>query len=420
MRRAVFLDRDGTINAMVTDPDHGIVDSPATVEDFRLLPGVGEAIRQINEAGFLVAVVSNQPGVAKGRFAARHLEALTQRMREDLARFRAKLDAVYYCLHHPEATVEELRVVCGCRKPRPGLLLEASRSLGVDLSLSYMVGDGIADIQAGAAAGCRTIWLGRRRCDVCQVMEQEGVSPDYTAGSLREAVDLILAREGCRPAASPAHHTGGSGGGGGSSVQSLPDPYISRYLSELKEIADRLDTNEIGRMARALAALRERGGRLFVLGVGGGAGHASHAVCDFRKIAGLEAYTPGDNVAELTARVNDEGWESVFVHWLRGSRLRSSDMVLVFSVGGGDLDRHISPNLVRALEYAREVGATICGVVGRDGGYTRRVADVCIVVPTVNPSAVTPYTETFQAAIWHLLVSHPLLQEAPMKWESGR
>jgi D-sedoheptulose 7-phosphate isomerase len=173
-------------------------------------------------------------------------------------------------------------------------------------------------------------------------------------------------------------------------------------------------------MANLLAALRERRGRLFLLGVGGGAGHASHAVCDFRKIAGIEAYTPADNVSELTARVNDDGWEAVFVNWLKGSRLSANDMVFVFSVGGGDLEHNISPNLVRALQHAQEVGASICGVVGRDGGYTVQVADACVVIPTVNPQTVTPHTESFQALIWHLLVSHPALQVSAMKWESVR
>jgi D-sedoheptulose 7-phosphate isomerase len=176
----------------------------------------------------------------------------------------------------------------------------------------------------------------------------------------------------------------------------------------------------IDRMVDFLVALRERGGRLFVLGVGGGAGHASHAVNDFRKIAGIEAYTPIDNVSELTARVNDEGWESVFVNWLKGSRLNGNDMIFVFSVGGGDLERNISPNLVRALQYAREVGASICGVVGRDGGYTAQVADAGVVIPTVNSETITPHTESFQALIWHLLISHPALQMSPMKWESVR
>jgi len=169
-----------------------------------------------------------------------------------------------------------------------------------------------------------------------------------------------------------------------------------------------------------LVDLRRRGGRLFILGVGGGAGHASHAVNDFRRIAGIEAYAPTDNVSELTARINDDGWESSFAGWLRGSRLAQRDMVLVFSVGGGDLERNVSANLVRALEHAREVGATICGVVGRDGGYTARIADACVVVPSVNHATVTPHTESFQAVVWHLLVAHPELQASPMKWESIR
>ena len=181
-----------------------------------------------------------------------------------------------------------------------------------------------------------------------------------------------------------------------------------------------LDADAIERVAAALLEVRARGGRLFILGVGGGAGHASHAVNDFRKLAGFEAYAPTDNVAELTARTNDDGWETTFAAWLRGSRLRAEDGVLVFSVGGGSLEKNVSPNLVRALEYAVTVGATIAGIVGRDGGYTAKVAGACVVVPTVNPEAVTPHTEAFQAVVWHLLVSHPLLRTAPAKWESTR
>jgi len=194
--------------------------------------------------------------------------------------------------------------------------------------------------------------------------------------------------------------------------------YTTDYLSEASQILSKLDVEAIDRMISLLVALRERGGRLFFLGVGGGAGHASHAVNDFRKIVGIEAYTPTDNVSELTARVNDDGWESVFVSWLKESRLNGNDMVFVFSVGGGDLEHNISSNLVRALQYAQEVGASICGVVGREGGYTAQVADACVVIPTVNPRTVTPHTESFQALIWHLLVSHPRLQASAMKWES--
>lgn len=196
--------------------------------------------------------------------------------------------------------------------------------------------------------------------------------------------------------------------------------FVGRYLEEARAILERLDRSELERMAQLLAETRACGGRLFVLGVGGGAAHASHAVNDFRKIAGLEAYAPTDNVSELTARTNDEGWSTVFESWLRTSRLRPQDAVLVFSVGGGDLERNVSPNLVAALGYARSVGARILGVVGRNGGYTAQVADACVIIPTVNPDHVTPHTEAFQAVVWHLLVSHPALKQGQTKWESVR
>jgi D-sedoheptulose 7-phosphate isomerase len=196
--------------------------------------------------------------------------------------------------------------------------------------------------------------------------------------------------------------------------------YSATYLAEAASILGRLDVTAIERMVALLADLRERGGRLFFLGVGGSAANASHAVNDFRKIAHIEAYAPTDNVSELTARVNDEGWEGVFREWLRISRLSDRDMIFVLSVGGGDLERNVSPNLVRALQHAREVGATVCGIVGRDGGYTARVADAYVLVPTVNPATVTPHAEAFQAVVWHLIVSHPALRAAEMKWESTR
>jgi D-sedoheptulose 7-phosphate isomerase len=196
--------------------------------------------------------------------------------------------------------------------------------------------------------------------------------------------------------------------------------YAREYLDEASRILGALDTEAIERLTGELAALRERGGRLFVLGVGGSAGNASHAVNDFRKICGIEAYTPTDNVSELTARVNDDGWETSFSNWLEVSRLSNRDMLLVFSVGGGNLEKNVSPNLVRALELGQRVGARIGGVVGRDGGYTARIAHACVIVPTVNPASVTPHAEAFQAVVWHLLVSHPKLQKNAMKWESVR
>ncbi|HET8772638.1 MAG TPA: SIS domain-containing protein [Thermoanaerobaculia bacterium] len=196
--------------------------------------------------------------------------------------------------------------------------------------------------------------------------------------------------------------------------------YTLQHLSEAAEILGRFDSDAIERTATLLAGTRARGGRLFLLGVGGSAANCSHAVNDFRKICGFEAYAPTDNVSELTARTNDEGWASVFVEWLKVSRLRKEDCVFVFSVGGGNVEKNVSPNLVSALQYAKEIGATILGVVGRDGGYTAQVADACVIVPTVNPANVTPHTEAFQAVVWHLLVSHPVLKVMQTKWESTK
>ena len=196
--------------------------------------------------------------------------------------------------------------------------------------------------------------------------------------------------------------------------------YTRSYLGEVGAIASALDVAAIDRMVELLAELRARGGRLFFLGVGGGAGHAGHAVNDFRKIAGIESYAPTDNVSELTARINDEGWECCYAQWLRGSRLCRRDAVFVFSVGGGNRERGVSLNLVASLELARKVGARILGVVGRDGGATAQVADACLVVPTLSAETVTPHTEEFQAVVWHLLVSHPRLRAHEMKWESAQ
>jgi D-sedoheptulose 7-phosphate isomerase len=194
--------------------------------------------------------------------------------------------------------------------------------------------------------------------------------------------------------------------------------FSEEFLAEVRQIASALDTAATERIASLLAEVRDQQGRLFILGVGGSAANASHAVNDFRKIAGLEAYAPTDNVSELTARTNDEGWVTVFESWLRVSRLQARDGILVLSVGGGNVDRQVSPNLVAALQYAKSIGSKIMGIVGRDGGYTAKVADACVIVPTINPAHVTPHAEAFQAVIWHLLVSHPALKAHQTKWES--
>ncbi len=194
--------------------------------------------------------------------------------------------------------------------------------------------------------------------------------------------------------------------------------YAQKHLQETSEIISRLDVSVLDEMARLLAGIRSDGGRLFFLGVGGSAANCSHAVNDFRKIAGIESYAPTDNVSELTARTNDEGWASIFVAWLKTSRLSSRDGIFVLSVGGGDIERNISPNLVEALRYSKLVGAKITGVVGRDGGYTASVADAVVIIPVVNEDTITPHSEAFQAVIWHLLVSHPLLKANQTRWES--
>jgi D-sedoheptulose 7-phosphate isomerase len=196
--------------------------------------------------------------------------------------------------------------------------------------------------------------------------------------------------------------------------------FAEQYLDEVGQVVRQLNRQAIENVATILASARSDGGRLFILGVGGSAGNASHAVNDFRKIVGIEAYAPTDNVSELTARTNDEGWATVFEEWLRTSRLSSRDVLLVLSVGGGNVERNVSPNLVAALELARAVGARIVGIVGRDGGYTATVAHACVIVPTVNPEHTTPHAEAFQAVVWHLLVSHPALKAHQTKWESVR
>lgn len=194
--------------------------------------------------------------------------------------------------------------------------------------------------------------------------------------------------------------------------------YSQRHLNETAQIIQQMDVLAIEKTADLLEKVKNDGGRLFFLGVGGSAGNCSHAVNDFRKIVGIESYAPTDNVSELTARTNDEGWPSIFVEWLKISRLNSNDMLFILSVGGGNLEKNISPNLVEAIKFAKSVGSKVIGVVGRDGGYTAQVADACIIVPTVNPDNVTPHTEAFQAVVWHLLVSHPKLKANQTKWES--
>lgn len=410
MDKAVFLDRDGVINHYAYNREFGTIDSPANPHEFVLLPGVAEAIAKLNEAGLLTIVISNQPGIAKGRFTSELLEAMTEKMKQLLAQKGAKLDAVYYCVHHPEGIIDGYQLACECRKPSPGLLHQAARDWGINLRRSYMVGDGIVDVLAGRQAGTKTVFVGPGKGYIYAELKRQNAWPDWIVGNLLEAAELIEAAENGNNVAPRENKAKAE-------CRPVELTHTALYIREAIEILKRIDLSSIERVVELLSDLRESGGRLFFLGVGGGAGHASHAVNDFRKIVGIEAYTPTDNVSELTARVNDDGWDTCYVNWLRGSRLRANDMVFVFSVGGGDVRRNISATLVRALEYAKQIGATICGVVGRDGGYTTQVADAYVLIPVVNPGTVTPHTESFQALVWHLLVSHPKLKVTEMKWE---
>jgi D-sedoheptulose 7-phosphate isomerase len=372
-KKAIFLDRDGVINKVFLK--NGKLVSPRKYEDFELLPDVEKVLKFLKDIGFIIIVITNQPDIARGLIKKEELDKMHTLIREKLP-----VDDIFVCPHDDAHG-------CNCRKPKPGLLFEAAKKWNINLNASFIVGDTWKDVEAGKAAGCVTILI--------NASYNQGIDCDYKIEDLKEILNIINKEEGRMF-------------------------YIKEYLQEVHRIVDELDVNAIKKMIEELIELRKNGGRLFFLGVGGGAGNAAHAVNDFRKIAGIESYAPTDNVSELTARINDEGWDTVFVNWLKGSKLNNKDAVFVFSVGGGNAEKNISVNIVQALKYAKEVGAKILGIVGRDGGYTAKVADVCVIVPTINPKTVTPHTEAFQAVIWHLIISHPDIQINPTKWESTK
>ena len=374
MNGAVFFDRDGVINEVVVRD--GVPASPRTLDEFILCENLDESLRRLADGGFRLFVVSNQPDVARGMLDPKVLTQMDDRICSTLP-----IEAVHACTHDD-------RDLCDCRKPRPGLFRNIAEQHGIVLAESYVIGDSWKDVEAGRRAGCWAILLGRSY--------NEGIEADHVVADMVEASDFVLSGK----------------------LSAHDDSHATEYLHEVQAIAAALDTAALRRLVDALVGLRARGGRLFLLGVGGSAANASHAANDFRKIADLEAYCLTDNVAELTARVNDDGWESAYAAWLKGSRISGRDGVLVMSVGGGSTERGISTSLVHAVDTARRVGATVLGIVGRDGGYTARVADVCVVVPSVNPSRITPHTEAFQAVVWHLVVSHPALRAHEMKWEA--
>jgi D-sedoheptulose 7-phosphate isomerase len=381
--RAVFFDRDGVLNEVVWRG--GRAGSPRTADELRITAGAAVALERLRAAGFRTFVVTNQPDVARGLLSAEEAVAIQNVVRGTLA-----VDDALLCPHDDADG-------CTCRKPKPGMITRLAERWGVDPRASWVIGDRWSDVEAGRAAGCRTILLRRPY--------NANVSADVVSESVEEAVAVIVTETTPNGAAAPLR-------------SAAPTGHAQRYLGEAAEITALLDAAALERMAESLRAVRDNGGRLFFLGVGGSASNASHAANDFRKVAGFEAYCATDNVAELTARVNDDGWSAVFASWLEGSRLRARDAVFVLSVGGGDTERDISANLAHAIALAKRVGARVFGIVGRDGGYTAAHADHCVLVPVVNAASVTPHTESFQSLLLHLLVSHPLLARAAMKWES--
>ncbi len=386
----VLLDRDGVLNALVVDAEQGTIDSPLHPSQVAILPGVPEALSALEGAGIAVRIVSNQPAAAKGKTTRENLEAVHRAVVDQAESGGGKIASSHLCFHRQEDG-------CACRKPKTGLLEEALRAHSDRRpAVCWMVGDGVADVQAGEALGLRTAFVGPRKAEIAAVLVERGLAPALWAEDLT-GIARVLSQ-----AAAPAAW----------------DVFARKYFDETVAAIRALDAERVDALAEKLAAVRDRGGRLFILGVGGSAGHASQAVNDFRKLCGFEAYAPTDNVSELTARTNDEGWETVFVDWLRVSRLRAGDALLVFSVGGGNREKNVSANLVRAIDKAREVGADVFGIVGRDGGYTARHATTAVVIPPLWPDRITPHTEGLCAVVWHLLVSHPRLQRNPTKWES--
>lgn len=369
MRQAVFLDRDGVINRLVVRD--GELSSPREFVDFDMIVGVERILDEFTMSGMLNIIITNQPDVSRNLMKPEELTKM-----HDLVYQKTTVEDIFVCTHDDIDN-------CDCRKPKSGMLIRAAEKWNIDLSKSFVIGDSWKDMKAGKEAGCTTILIDHTCCNKYPA--------DFRVNSLSDAKDIIIT-----------------------------DSYTERYLEETGCVAEKLYGSkiEINRMIELLVRLREDKGRLFFLGVGGGAGNAGHAVNDFRKLTNIESYTPTDNVSELTARINDDGWETSFTNWLKGSGFRDKDGVFVFSVGGGNVEKNVSTNIVFALKYAKQIGARIFGIVGRDGGYVKKVADVCVIVPTISADTVTAHTESFQSVLWHLIVSHPKIKVSEMKWES--
>lgn len=378
-RKAVFLDRDGVVNPLVFNQKTCVYESPKSVEEFRMFPYVPEALRKLKASGYLTFIVSNQPDAAKGKAKMEDLQKIEQSFAEFCLQHGGLIDKFYYCHHHPNGVVPEYTQICRCRKPGTLFLEQARDNFQVCLSESYLIGDRESDILCGINAGCKTIRIipehGQENSEYSRA--------DTCVSNLLEAVDWIVQDER-------------------SGKMTISD-YIANYLRETEQIARTIDQSELAGAVEILRRLRDRRGRLFILGVGGSAANASHAVNDFRKIGGIEAYAPTDNVSELTARTNDEGWNTTFSAWLDISKLNDRDVLLILSVGGGS--DHTSMNIKQAVDLARERNTAIIGIVSRDGGYTKQYADACVLIPVIDKERITPHAEGWQGILWHLMVN---------------
>lgn len=372
---------------MVVDAEQGTINSPLHPDQVVLRPGVGRSINRLRELGFIPVIVTNQPAAAKGLTTRANLEKVHARVLELLEQQGGRVEKSYVCFHRSEDA-------CACRKPKTGLLEAAHTDFPLPKETAWMVGDGMTDMEAGVRFGVATAYVGSKKTDAIDYMAARGIRPTLWVTGLEGFLEQF------------------------EKGKKSMDEFSTVFLEETIGAIRGMDKEAIEAVAQGMAEVRRGGGRLFILGVGGSAGHASHAVNDFRKICGFEAYCPTDNVSELTARINDDGWDTCLSGWLEGSRLSAKDALLVFSVGGGNREKNVSVSLIKALELAEERKAKIFGIVGKDGGYTRQVANACVVVPVVSEKRITPHTEGLCAVVWHLLVSHPALQVKETKWES--
>lgn len=390
-RKAVFLDRDGVLNELNWNEDTEQLDSPLKTEELVLVPGVADALKILQGKGYWLFIVTNQPGAAKGKTTYEALCAINHKLVREMRHAGVDIADVMMCPHYPERTSltreEYLIRECGCRKPKTGMVSRILVKYNIDKGQSWMVGDSATDILCGKAAGLCAAFIGKYKCDLCMMAGNQ--KPDLICKSLEEFAGVVCVDK------NPAEVQGEN--------RMDMTKYIRNYLKETKQIADTLSVEEISRVTAILRDIKRSNGRLFILGIGGSAANASHAVNDFRKIAGIETYAPTDNVSELTARTNDEGWDTTFSEWLKVSRISASDAVLVLSVGGGT--EGTSQNIVGALKMSKECGAKIIGIVSRDGGYTKTVADACVLIPVMDDARITPHAEGWQGVIWHLLVN---------------